>query len=291
MHASTKLAVLAALASLAVPAHAQSVYVIADGTDGSNTSYQFGTIDLQTGNFTNIATNAAYSNIFGLGFGTNGALYALSDDGTPSAPVLDEFTIDQGTGTLANEVTFTGDSLFGGSADSRGVFTGLTDPGTTQRSALFTLDLAGGTLTPGHNTLINPNGLVVPDGAGHIFASDVSPTTGNTNGLDEIENPATGASFPVGATGVFAVYTGIFINGSLFTVAEDTNRNSGVYTLDTSTGAANFVTTTTLGNGGFVQALALAPSPEPSGVVAVLVGIVGVGALAVRARRKPSVNT
>lgn len=290
MHTTVKLAALAALASLAVPAHAQSVFVIANGTDGANTGYQFGTIDLQTGNFTNIANNAAYQFIYGLGFGSNGTLYALKDAGTPSSPELDEFTIDQGTGALSNEVVLTGDSLFGGSANAQGVFTGLTDPGSASDGKLFTFDLAAGTFTLGAQTLVNPDGLVVPDGMGNIYASDRGVLATRNDGLDKVFNTTTGAAQFVGDTGVADVFTGMFINGSLFTVAQGAGSALNVYTLNTGTSAANFVTGTSFDNSASVQAIALAPTPEPSPVVAVVVGMLGLGGLTLRARRKSSVR-
>ncbi len=286
MNTAIKLITLAALAALTVPAHAQSVYVIAGTSTSGPTNYQFGTLNLQSGNFTSIAASASYRFIYGLGFGANGTLYALSDDGTASAPLLDEYVIDRTSGALTLAQAFAGNSIFGGTANSSGVFTGLTDPGNASDSKLFTVNLAAQTVQNGPQTLVQTDGLVVPDGTGNIYASDKGVLPGGTDGLDKITSSTTGAAQFVGDLGISTVYNGLLTGGNLYAFGQDTNGALGVYTVNTTSGAANFVAAVNMPTSSFVQASALAPSPEPSPAVAVVVGMLGVGALCVRARRK-----
>ncbi len=264
MRTTLKWLTFAAFAALAVPVHAQSPYAVARVYADGNLSYEFGTVSLQTGAFSVISTNPGYETIFGLGFGANGILYGLSADGTSTDPVLSEYRISTATGALALQKTFASTSLYGAGVNGVGVFTGLTNPTGIGNSTLFTLNPVTGTLVVGAATTVNADGLVAPDGLGNIYASALNPQSSGSDGLVKITNAATGASAPVGDTGISRVYTGFFSGGSLYAFGADAGKAPGIYTLSTVTGASHLVAPVALSAISAVLATALAPVPEPS---------------------------
>lgn len=281
-----KAGVFAAVAVLTGPAQAQNPYAVAQVSANGVLSFEFGTVSLSTGSFTSITVDPGYQNVFGLGFGSNGRLYGLSADGTPTSPVLDEYLINPATGAMTLQKTFAGTSFYGASANGSGVFTGVTNPTDTGQSTLFTLNPVTGTLVVGASTSVAADGLVVSDGLGNIYASSLNSQNNGSDGLAKIKDNGTGASSFVGSTGIGQVYTGFFSRGSLYAFGTDSSSNPGLYTLSTTTGAAKLVAAVSLSTNSVVLSAALAPVPELSTTAAMGVGLLGLGVLVLAARRR-----
>lgn len=272
----TRLLALALLATLALPARAQTVYICTDTYTKHPPTFSFGTLNLQTGAFHAIATNKRYKNVTALGFGANGKLYALCYD-LSSAPVaMDEYTIDTTTGDMTLQKKFADTFIACAGADSKGVFTGFLQDTRAGGFRLFTLDPVAQSLQVGALTLVQPTGLVVADGLGHVYASSKQGQDYGLGTLAEIINVHTGAAVFLGKPGLAGLNTGFLFHGLLYTLGEDTHftpiprsstvttylLNTGIYTLNLTTGAARLVSGTTLTGASVVLAAALAPGAE-----------------------------
>ena len=280
-HLALAVATLAALGLAAAPAaRAQTAYV--DSFNASSRTDSFGTIDLQTGLFTSIDSNIP-DELYALGFGSDGNLYGLGPDG--SSTDLIQISTTDGTETLLQ--TFNNVSVYGGGiTDGSGIFTAITSANSQLRSSLFTLDPVAQTETDGPLTFADADGLVVTDGKGNAFVSDINITASGNDGLDSTSTTKTSTTF-LGDTGLKDVYTGVLSAGSLYTFAYDPNiGQEGVYTLNTTDGSSSLVAFTSNDEDILAAALAPAAAPEPSQFAAFGIGLFGLGALTFRAKKR-----
>jgi len=283
------LTTLAALGLAAPAVHAQTAYV--DSFDG--TADTFGTLNLQTGQFTSIGTLS--DQLLALGFGSNGTLYGLvsttNSNGVFTGTSLYRVATDTGAETFVQ--SFADFNVFGGSGNADGTFTAITQgaAANNNRSSLFTVDPVAGTATAGAPTFANADGLAVADGSGNVFVSDMSSNTGsNTDGLDVVDTAAKhpGTAF-LGDTGLNDLFTGLFSGGQLYTFGFDptsAGTPEGVYTLNTGTGVATLVAQTS--NDQDIEAAALAPAAVPEASTTVSFGLLALGGLVLVKRRKAS---
>ncbi len=264
------LALLLALACAASPPSAEAdQYVYVTGS-----SNEFGTLDLATGAFSQIATLnlPAGDYIYGMGFGANGNLY-----GVDSQPDANLWQINPSTGGLT-DLGAIGQSALDATSDASGKLYVLSQ----DLNALYY------TMNPPSPTpnVVAPIGMssgglmaVTPDG------SQIYTTTQSTFDLVSI-NPLTGATNIIGPTG-FAIDNGLFVNGTLY--GFDMNVDA-IVTINTTTGAATQVGTYSLPNGDVIYSSAAIP--EPSSLVLGLIGTMLAGSFGLaRHRRRTSDRT
>jgi hypothetical protein len=250
------------------------VYVAGSGNE-------FGTLNLTTGAFTDIGTLnlPTNDNIFGMGFGSNGALYGL--DATLPTANLYQINITNADATLIGP-TNPPESAIDASADASGKLYALSQ----DTNAIFysmTPATTGTTTTVVGPTGISSTGLMAVNASGtQIFTGAYDPTTG-TYDLYSI-NPTTGVATLIGDTG-FYIINGLFVNGTLYGFDDVTNA---IVTINTTTGIATQVATYNLPGGDNVFASALLTTtsvPEPSSVVLGLIGVAAVGSTGLLRRR------
>lgn len=272
----TRLAVFALLATLALPARAQTVYVVTTAYHDRSTAFSFGTLTLQTGAFHAIATNKRYENVRALGFGANGRLYALRLNLSSAVMAMDEYRVDTTTGDMTLQKKFANTFILCAGADSKGVFTGFLYDTSIGVVRLFTLDPAAQSLQVGALTLVQPTGLVVADSLGNVYTDSGFEGDFGKAKLSKVINVHTGAAVLLGATGLRHTGSGFLFHGLLYVLGEDVYsiRTGGsrpgpfhlpgtdIYTLNLATGAANFVIRSTLPDNARVMAAALAPNAE-----------------------------
>lgn len=262
------LAAIVALCSAVGPPSARadlSVYVTGSGNE-------FGTIDLQTGVFSQITilNLPAGDAIYGMGFGADGMLYGID-----SEPTANLWQINPSNGAVA-EIGSIGESAAGATADASGKLYVISadDP-----ALYYTLNPPSTSPSVvGPTGIGNAGGLmaVTPDGS-QLFATS---NTGMTWDLVRID-PTTGGSSTIGDTG-FTPDTGLFVGGMLY--GFDTSSDA-IITLDTTTGAGMQVATYSLPNGDVI--VSAAALPEPSSLVLGAVGtIVACSVSLIRHRRR-----
>lgn len=288
------LATLATLGLAAPAAYAQTAYVdsFAPTTPGSGID-TFGTLNLQTGSFTSIGN--LNTELFALGFGSDGTLYGLAP---ASGSGTDLYQVATDTGAETFVQNFTDFNVYGGSGNADGTFTAITQ-GTSanaNRSSLFTVNPVAKTAAAGIMTFASADGLAVADGSGNVYVSDINTPGNGTDGLDLVNTAAKhpGTAF-LGDTGLNNLYTGLFSGGQLYTFGNtptpvgfgQVSGPEGIYTLDTDTGAATLVAATS--NDQTILAAALAPAAVPEASTTVSFGLLlALGGLVVVKRRKAS---
>ncbi len=275
MRALLKLTLLAALAALAVPACAQTIYVVTADYHSHSPAFSLGTLTLQTGAFHAIATNKRYENVKALGFGANGELYALCRDSSSGRGEMDEYSVDTTTGEMTLQQKFAHTLIVCAGADSKGVFTGFLIDNDANAIKLFTLDPVAQSLQVGALTLVQPAGLVAVDGLGNVYASGNQPGDFGAEKIFKVNNTRTGAAVVLGNTGLPPTFSGFLFHGLLYALGEDKHSlrtrgsrrgsihlpGTGIYTLNPTTGAASLVVRSTIPSGSYVQAATLAPIP------------------------------
>jgi hypothetical protein len=220
---------------------------------------EFGTLDLATGAFNQIATLAlpAGDYIYGMGWGANGMLYGVDSD-----PNANLWQINPSNGNVT-EIGAIGYSALDATSDSSGKLYVLSQD---MNAIYYTLNPPSPTPSVVGPIGMSSGGLmaVTPNG------QQLYTTTQSTYDLVSI-NPMTGAASVIGPTG-FAIDNGLFVNGTLY--GFDTSVDA-VVTINTSTGAATQIATYSLPNGDVIYASALVP--EPSSLALGLVGTIVVG--------------
>jgi hypothetical protein len=225
---------------------------------------EFGTLDPITGTFAPITklTLIPGSPVVGLGFAADGNLYGIGYSGL--------YEINQNSGAV-NVLSISPSGVFlhpnglGLTASPNGT---LYAYGTKGLTSLYTLLPNGSVAAP---TLIGNMGY----GLGGGFASDQTGNLYITKGLGTEQlfsvNPTTGSAAFIGNTGTPASYAMAFASNTLYMA----DLHGGIWTVDTSTGAATQVSSY---NGSFGAIEALAPFepqvvPEPAQLKLALVGI------------------
>lgn len=272
----TRLLALALLATLALPARAQTVYICTVAYHHSAGTYLLGTLALHTGVFHVIATNKRYENVRALGFGANGKLYALCHDRSAAAEAMDEYLVDTTTGEMTRQKRFINTKIYSAGADSKGVFTGFLKDVNAKVFRLFMLDPVAQSLQVGAPTLVQPVGMAVPNGLGNVYTSSRQKSGSDKEKLANIVIIRSANAVRLGKNGAFLAHTGFFFHGLLYALGEevhftpslrspaasDYSVNYAIYTLNLTTGKASLVVRFTLPNDGDVMAAALAPDAE-----------------------------
>jgi hypothetical protein len=233
---------------------------------------EFGTLDLTTGSFSQIATLAlpAGDLIYGMGYGADGNLYGVDSEPDANLWEINRYTGDVtligAIGQSAVDATSSANgTLYVLSQDLNAVYYTMNPPSTTP-------------------TVVGPIGMssgglmaVSPDG------SQLFTTTQSTYDLVGI-NPTTGTTNDIGPTG-FMIDNGLFVDGTLYGF----DTAGAIVTINTATGAGTQVATYSLPGGDQILASALVPVPEPSSLALGLIGAVLAGSFPYsRLRRRAS---
>jgi hypothetical protein len=268
------------------------VYVAGD-------SNEFGTINLTTGAFTSIGTlNITTGNIlFGMGFGSNGQLYGLdSQDGTGGAHLWQINTTTAGVTDLGA----VGQTTIGAGSGLNGTMYSITYPTSPDlTSTLYTLNPPSTS-----TTVVGPTGLYLPSGmlavspGGDVFAEALNNSSNPTGNYD-LFNLTTGKDIgPItdSSGNNYQVSAGLFVNGTLYGFVAPGFNSTGsptpgeIITINTTTGAATFVTNYSLPNNDGIDAaatLSIGSIPEPPSVVLGLIALAAGGSVGLLRRRLP----
>jgi hypothetical protein len=254
----TVLSALLAFVSFGLaPVHASTVYITADNLEGTNL---FGTLDVATGEFTQIATTdpvllALTTGLGGKIFGADinsGSLFTISTSGA---------TKQFGNVTGA----------FYGLAYSGGNF--FADDLTTENVTLYSIARNGKSssfvgLLAGPNAGYFPTGNLAFGPDGNLYFNYSSDLVNGTNSTLYTVNTSTGALTPVGS-GLGSGILALFSDGTaLYGIDANLTSDIGVYIIDTTTGVATRVSTVTGlpdGNSFYVDAATVStrkPKPE-----------------------------
>lgn len=305
MFTQQKLLVSLALLSFSAPIRAASVYVMA--LDLATNNQQFGTLDLSTGSFQQIRSQAT-EEYRGLVPASNGSLLTLGFDGnlTSINPATGLTTVIGPTG-LSNCSTPTSPC----GPNSAGVLAGL---GGNLYAIDFSQNLYSVNPTTGAARLIGPTGIpAVPfpshftsnaDGSGNVFEQNlfsvdgklyatfdtntVDPNTGNVthvlpNNLYQID-PNTGVATLI-APSTQTITTVAEVNGTSFAFVIETAE---LATLNLSNGQTSFVTNVNPAAQAPWYVEGATPTPEPFSMALVGTGIAVT--MACRLRRRNRTN-
>jgi hypothetical protein len=231
-----------------------SVYVTGIGNE-------FGTLDLATGAFRQIATLnlPAGDLIYGIGFGADGKLY-----GVDSQPDANLWQINTSNGAL-NDRGAIGFSAFDATSDASGKLYVISQDA---HAIYYTMNPPSPTPTVVGPTGITSEVLMAVNADGTELFTTTQRATSSTYDLVSL-NPMTGMPTTLGSTG-FIVDAGLFVGSTLY--GFDTTRDA-IVSLNTTTGAGTQVGTYYLPNGDPIFSAAL-PVPEPSSLV---LGLIGTG--------------
>jgi hypothetical protein len=234
-------------------AQAVTVYIVAHNTaDHLGSGDIFGTLDVNTGTFTQINTlTTSNQTIVGMGFGTDGQIYGLGLTAAPSL-ATDLFRIDPKTGA-AVDLGLTNFFAAGAGSNSSGVLFAID----VNSNKLYSVTPPAPTGTLIATLPFIADGLVAISPDGHLYA------TGNLDGSFFRVDTTTGASTLVGNTGQDGnLFAGSFVGSTLYGF---NGANDAIVTIDLTTAAATQVATAALPAGYAVFASAASQSvPEPS---------------------------
>jgi len=270
----TTVALVIGLAQLGV-ARANVVYVVAHNTaDHLGSGDIFGKLDVNTGAFSQISTlTTSNQTIVGMGFGTDGQIYGLGLQSTPSL-ATDLFRIDPNTGA-AKDLGLANFDAGGAGSGSSGVLFGIDV--ATNKLYSVTPPAPTGTLI---STLpFTADGLVAISPDGHLYAA------GNSDGSFFRVDTTTGMSTLVGNTGHDGdLFAGSFVGSTLYGFS---GANNAILTIDPTTALATFVATAALPAGYAVFASAAPLTvPEPPSLALGGISLLALLACALRNRHR-----
>jgi hypothetical protein len=264
---------IAALCAVVNPASVQADQMIFVAGTGN----EFGTLDVNTGVFTNIGTMnlPAGDQIFGMGFGADKNLYAVDNQINANVWRIDTTTAAVTmVGTLNQTAIDT-------SADNTGKMFAIAQGANAN---VYTFNPPSLT-----TTLIGPSGIT-SGGLGAVNATGTAMFTSiiGTNPTYDTGsvNLTTGAVTDLTPSGTgFDVINGYFIGNTL--VGFDFTKDA-IVTINTTTGAVTQTGTYSLPNGDAILAssLLLSQIPEPSGLVLGLIATLVAGSLGVIRHRR-----
>jgi hypothetical protein len=251
------LAMVVALWSAVAPPPARadlSVYVTGIGNE-------FGTLDLATGAFSQIATLKlpAGDLMYGMGFGADGKLY-----GVDSQRDANLWQINPSNGALT-DLGAIGRSAFDATSDASGKLYVISQ---NANPIYYTMNPPSPSPTVVGRTGITSEGLMAVNADGTELFTTTQNTTSSTYDLVSL-NPMTGMSTILGDTG-FRVDAGLFVGSTLYGFDA---TSDAIVLLNTTTGAGTQVGTYSLPNGDPIFSAA-ALLPEPSSLVLGLIGTV-----------------
>jgi hypothetical protein len=220
---------------------------------------EFGTLDLNTGVFTQIGTLNTPLPILGMGFGSDGNLYGL--DGGANAHL---FRIDTSNAN-ATDLGPVGQSTIDATADAAGkLFVLSQDPS----AVFYTMNPPSTSITTIGTTGHMSSGLGAVTANGMHLFTDVGTDLYSIN----VNN---GAATLVGGIS-FTLFNGLFVHGTLYGF----DPNGAIVTVNTTTGAGTQVGTYSLPNMDFVDASAVRAGqigvPEPSTLAVAGLGLLSV---------------
>jgi len=241
---------------------------------------EFGTMNIATGVFSEIATEPTILN--GLAWGSNSQLYGLDSSGNL-------VTIDPLTGVE----TLVGST---GLDASTNTFAGLTD------GALYALDASNNLYsinpTTGAATLVGATGVPPIDSTDFTTPAYSDSLMGDGSQLYVSEqifgvstlsetlytvNPSNAGTTTVGPLAEDSFVGGGYLGGSYYLFSADTGN--GIYTVNPSTGATNFVVD---GQVGVYSAVDAVPEPRTLGLV--LVGLLMAFAIVRQQMRRRAID-
>jgi len=251
-------------------------------------------IDLTTGvtTFSSIGTTTPI--IAGMGFGSDGNLYALD---TPASGAhlfkFTNFTNSANTTNLGAVVGPTGGPLTAVAAatNSSGQMFALDLNSPANLYQLNPVTGVSSTSVVGTSNLLGPSGMASFNGS-TLYASNTE--TNGDNNLYKFTSPGSNANATLVGTmftgGVTSVTAGTFAtdtNGVLHLIGFESNGGNNVYDINFSTGAVTLIGTYSFGNTDQVFAAVQAATPEPSTLI--LLGGMGILGVGFRAWRKRTV--
>ncbi|MCC6393675.1 MAG: PEP-CTERM sorting domain-containing protein [Bryobacterales bacterium] len=247
-------AMILAMATLCAPGAASAASLVYVTT----TNQAFGTLDLDTGVFTQTGFNSAY--LHGLG-SLGGTLYGAGNDGNL-------YSVNTTNGSLSLIAPLSTDIWELGSTTS-----GLYGLGPNYTN-LYSIDAATGVAT-----LLGPTGIVIATtggfsaGASALYLMISSPGASSLYSL----NTATGAGTLIGASSPGVCLKNMAeVNGVLYSASGYCFLGSKTFAVNPTNGASSFLATVS----GFDDILGMAPVadasgvPEPSTGAMLLLGIV-----------------
>ncbi len=217
----------------------------------------------------------------GAGGATNGGIWLTQDGNTAGKSHVQGGTGNQ---SAVRDIRQVGTNLY---------FTSTTTPGVyktpiSATSAMAPTLVASGTQTiSGTTTKIAdtaPDGLFV-DGSGNLWVADTGNT--GTGGLYEYSSTGVYKNFiqystANGLVGLTGDSTDLFATAPAYTVASVTTPSALV---DYNIASGKFTTLASASNGNEFEGVDMAPAPEPSEYATMSMVLLGLGALAYRARK------
>jgi len=275
----TILLVILSLALCITPAWAGTVYLTADDLNGTNL---FGTVNIATGQFTQITATSQVFLALATGPGgqiigadaNSGNLYSISPSGSTA-----QF------GSVAAPDAFFGLAY----SSSAGKF--FADNLNSTNVTLYSIAGNGNSsslvgIMAGPNSGLFPTGNLVFGPGGNLYF-DFLPTNGMESVLYRV-NTSSGALTQVGGLGTDIL--SLFSDGTtLYGIDADTTSNTGIYTINTGSGLATRISTLTgLPAGDFFVDAATFSTPDTSSTVGLLfLALAGlIGARHLRDRRE-----
>jgi hypothetical protein len=240
---------------------------------GDNNPETLGTIDLDTGVFTQIALIANNQQLAGLGE-VNGNLYSGDGNGFGGSAFF-QVNETNGSFTTLGAASIVWGGIF---STSTGVFSFASIPANLSQSLseLYSVNPATGATTlvgPTGLDTAGANGYAQSTGANVLYVAVGFPGYSVLYSLD----PDTGASTLIGDTGI-VTDSMVFEDGILYA----TDESDHIYSLNTTTGAAMFITDTSGSSDGLLAPFETPQSvatPQPSSLLMLGTGLLGLLAI------------